>query len=292
MPDQLEKNVLKSEFSTALYQAEGILFDRWENNQQESIQSASALRKDRVQFFFCLEGLTKLHFGPYIRQIDEHTVTFLYNPLQDHVFNLELTPATRLFTLYIPLDKLHRLFSQDELPILHNENIQQKFYQDKAMNQALILTLSPLSKSQVNKSLEQTYYYAKLLELVSLYFSDKESDNNSCPFLNDENILKKIKIAKEILINNLQNPPTIPELAQQAGIAEYQLKSGFKEIYGNTIYGYVLARKMDHARRLMDTSSPHVNEVAYDLGYSNPSHFIAAFKKHFGVTPKKYLMKK
>lgn len=292
MPDQLEKYIHKGEKVTTLYQEEGILFDRWENFSIDPSLSPSALRKDRVQFFFCLEGLTRLHFGPYIRQIEEHTVTFLYNPLQDHAFNIELTTGTRLFTLYIPLDKLHRLFSQDELPILHNENIQQKFYQDKAMNQSLILTLSPLSKSQVNKSLEQTYYYAKLLELVSLYFSDKESGHTSCPFLNDENILKKIKVAKEILINNLQHPPTIPELAHQVGIPEYQLKSGFKEIYGNTVYGYVLARKMDHARRLMDTTSPHVNEVAYELGYSNPSHFIAAFKKQFGVTPKKYLMKK
>lgn len=275
-----------------LYQSEGILFERWENTTDQSETVASSLRKERVQFFFNLEGLSRLHFGPYIRAVEEQTATFLYNPLQDHSFNLELTAGTRLFTLYIPLDKLHRLFSQDELPILHNENIQQKFYQDKAMNQSLILTLSPLSKSQVNKSLEHTYYYAKLLELVSLYFTDKESDNSSCPFLNDENILKKIKDAKEILINNLRHPPTIPELAQQAGIPEYQLKSGFKEIYGNTIYGYVLARKMEQARRMMDTTSPHVNEVAYELGYSNPSHFIAAFKKQFGVTPKKYLMKK
>ncbi len=276
----------------SLYQSEGILFERWENSTDQSEIVASSLRKDRVQFFFNLEGLSRLHFGPYIRGVEEQSATFLYNPLQDHSFNLELTAGTRLFTLYIPLDKLHRLFSQDELPILHNENIQQKFYQDKAMNQSLILTLSPLSKSQVNKSLEQTYYYAKLLELVSLYFSDIESGNTTCPFLNDENILKKIKVAKEILISNLQHPPTIPELAHQVGIPEYQLKSGFKEIYGNTVYGYVLARKMDHARRLMDTTSPHVNEVAYELGYSNPSHFIAAFKKQFGVTPKKYLMKK
>jgi len=31
-----------------------------------------------------------------------------------------------------------------------------------------------------------------------------------------------------------------------------------------------------------------VNEVAFDIGYTNPSHFIAAFKKKFGTTPRKY----
>ncbi|HNR06292.1 MAG TPA: AraC family transcriptional regulator [Saprospiraceae bacterium] len=292
MPDLTEKNTVKSENQTSLFQDEGVFFDRWENHSDQAVSVPSFLRKDRVHFYFGLEGHPRLHFGPYIRQIDEHSVTFLYNPLQDHAYVLELKPGVQLYTLFISLDKLHRLFSQDELPILHSEQIQQKFYQDKPMSQAILLTLSALARVQLNKSLEHTFYYAKLLELVSLYFSDKESDNSSCPFLNDVNVLKKIKDAKEILIRDLKNPPTIENLAQQVSIPEYQLKSGFKEIYGNTVYGYLLARKMEQARRLMDSSSPHVNEVAYALGYSNPSHFIAAFKKHFGVTPKKYLMGK
>jgi AraC-like DNA-binding protein len=43
---------------------------------------------------------------------------------------------------------------------------------------------------------------------------------------------------------------------------------------------------------LLDSAKLQVNEVAYQIGYNNPSHFIAAFKKKFGVTPKKYLMGK
>ena len=38
------------------------------------------------------------------------------------------------------------------------------------------------------------------------------------------------------------------------------------------------------------TKKYKVNEVATQIGYTNPSHFIAAFRKKFGVTPKKYLM--
>jgi len=74
---------------------------------------------------------------------------------------------------------------------------------------------------------------------------------------------------------------------------EYQLKAGFKEIYGNSVFGlFCWIHKLDHARVLLDTKKYQVNEVAYQLGYTNPSHFIAAFKKKFGVTPKKYLMAK
>ena len=102
--------------------------------------------------------------------------------------------------------------------------------------------------------------------------------------------MRKIKNAKEHLLKNIDAPPRLKELAKLAGLNEYQLKAGFKEIYGNTVFGYLLDHKLDNARVLLDSKKYHVAEVAYQIGYTNPSHFIAAFRKKFGVTPKKYLM--
>jgi AraC-like DNA-binding protein len=47
---------------------------------------------------------------------------------------------------------------------------------------------------------------------------------------------------------------------------------------------------MDYARKLLDSGTYNVNEVGLKIGYSTGSHFIAAFKKKFATTPKKYLM--
>jgi AraC-like DNA-binding protein len=46
---------------------------------------------------------------------------------------------------------------------------------------------------------------------------------------------------------------------------------------------------MEEARRLLETNTLNVNEVGLKVGYSTSSHFIAAFKKKFGITPKKYI---
>jgi len=51
-----------------------------------------------------------------------------------------------------------------------------------------------------------------------------------------------------------------------------------------------ISKLMDYARQLLDSGSYNVNEVGLKIGYSTGSHFIAAFKKKFGTTPKKYLM--
>jgi len=47
---------------------------------------------------------------------------------------------------------------------------------------------------------------------------------------------------------------------------------------------------MEFARKLLETGSHNVNEVGLKVGYSTASHFIAAFKKKYGTTPKKYVM--
>jgi AraC-like DNA-binding protein len=46
---------------------------------------------------------------------------------------------------------------------------------------------------------------------------------------------------------------------------------------------------MEYARQLLDNGQNNVNEVGLKVGYSTASHFISAFKKKYGTTPKKYL---
>jgi AraC-like DNA-binding protein len=46
--------------------------------------------------------------------------------------------------------------------------------------------------------------------------------------------------------------------------------------------------KLNNARRMLEHGIDSVNDVAFKIGYTNPSHFIAAFKKRFGITPRKY----
>ena len=88
----------------------------------------------------------------------------------------------------------------------------------------------------------------------------------------------------------MTDPPSLQALADEIGLSLKKLKEGFKQLYGNTVYQFVLDHKMNHARQLLVTGSHNVNEVALELGYSNSSHFIDAFKKKFGTTPKKYLL--
>jgi AraC-like DNA-binding protein len=102
-------------------------------------------------------------------------------------------------------------------------------------------------------------------------------------------ILKKIKRAKEIIIERMSEPPTLNNLSNEVDISLKNLKEGFKKVYGNTVFGYLYEHKMNVASQLLTSKNYNVNEVALHLGYSTSSHFINAFKNKFGTTPKKYL---
>ena len=129
-----------------------------------------------------------------------------------------------------------------------------------------------------------------LIVLFSLLFYQIEDTNEKCPFIMSDDNFKKIKHAKEIIIKEFYDPPKLSELSESIGLSLRKLKTGFKEIYGKPVFQYLLEYKMELAQKLLLDGAYNVNEVSLKLGYSTASHFISAFKKKYGVTPKSYIL--
>ena len=274
-----------------LFEQDDFWLQSSENKEETAASIPAEVKKNIIHFYFCLEGSAVFEFGPhYSREIQKQQNYFFYNPEKELPFMLNLSTGSKMVFLSIALESLHKLFVHEALPFLKGENANRKFYDEREIPANLYVVLNQLFTVQISELSEKLYYQAKAMELLSLYFSTKKPNTESCPFLNDQETVRKIKHAKEHLLKNLESPPSLKELAKFAGLNEYQLKMGFKEIYGNTVYGYLLDHKLDHSRALLDSHKFQVNEVAYEIGYTNPSHFIAAFRKKFGITPKKYLM--
>lgn len=279
--------------STILFEKDDLALGTMENQTDQPVSIPARVSKNVIHFYFCLTGKATFQFGPhYSREIQKLFNYFFYNPENDLPFTLTLAEHSKVITLSISLQSLHKLFVEDALPILKPENINRKFYDEREIPPHLQIVLNQIFNVNLSPSASKLYYHSKALELLSLYFSSKKPDRESCPFLNDEDTVRKIKHAKEHLLKHMDHPPSLKELSKIAGLNDYQLKVGFKEIYGNTVFGFLLDHRMDQSRVLLDTGKYQVNEVAYQIGYTNPSHFIAAFKKKFGITPKKYLMNK
>jgi len=248
-----------------------------------------------IQFHFCSKGSADFVFnqGTYTLNINEHTSLLLYNPQRDLPIHLEMKPHSWLVSLVISIKKFHSLFSEDAnyVTFLTDDNRDKKYYKDGKISPSMAVVLNQLMSFNLNNSIKSLYFKGKAYELLSLFFNRSEdADIEQCPFLVDEVNVAKLKKAKAIIIANMSEPPTLQELADTIGLSLKKLKEGFKQIYGDTVYSFLFDYKMEVARKLLESGDHNVNEVGLKVGYSTSSHFIAAFKKKFGTTPKKYIM--
>ncbi|NND76623.1 MAG: helix-turn-helix transcriptional regulator [Flavobacteriales bacterium] len=111
---------------------------------------------------------------------------------------------------------------------------------------------------------------------------------DKCPVRLDLEAEAALREAHHKIISNLHVIPDTQAIALAVKLPENVLSEGFKHVYGLSIYKYYLDYKMEKAIALLGSGKKLVKEVAFELGYQSPSHFIAAFKKKYGMTPKKY----
>jgi len=288
------KNIAKGTFESFKVE-DGLILLKSANTSTSQLNYQYSISKDYIQFHFCLKGFANFLYNEdaYIFSVQHENSILLYNPDKELPINLVLEQESQVLSILISIKKFHGLFSKeaDQISFLNNENVGNKLYKEKKIGPMIAIVLNQMFQQSMDSTMYTLYLRGKVFELMSLYFSkDKEMDVEQCPFLADDNNIKKIKLAKEIMISRMIEPPTLTELSNEVDISLKKLKQGFKQVYGSSVYSFLLDYKMQTSKRLLSSGSYNVNEVALKVGYSTATHFINAFKKKFGTTPKKYLM--
>jgi AraC-like DNA-binding protein len=102
---------------------------------------------------------------------------------------------------------------------------------------------------------------------------------------------EKIHLARDMLVSDLESPPSLDQLAAWAGLNATKLKRGFRYLFGTSVFDYFRNYRLETARRILEKDQVTVTEAAMTVGYSNIGHFCAAFKKQFGASPGHWLRK-
>jgi AraC-like DNA-binding protein len=97
--------------------------------------------------------------------------------------------------------------------------------------------------------------------------------------------------AKNILLQNIQNTPTIKQLARKCATNEFKLKNYFKKVFQTTIYTYIQKIKMEKANLLLRDKCLNIGEISQKVGYKHQGNFSALFYKTYGIYPKDLLKK-
>ncbi|KAM3096813.1 helix-turn-helix transcriptional regulator [Phormidesmis sp. 146-12] len=196
--------------------------------------------------------------------------------------------------IHLELEQFRTLIG-DQIESLPPE-IQQMLDGDEAIPFSPVHTITPAMQLALQQMLgcpyqgmvKQMYLESKSIEVLALWIdqacsSDASIARSTVPRSKD---IDQIHHAKEILLQQLDNPPSLLALARQVGLNDCSLKRGFKQVFGTTIFGYLHQHRMEQARSLLLDRQWSVTEVARKVGYRNLCAFSTAFRKTFGVSPK------
>ncbi|MEM7796051.1 MAG: AraC family transcriptional regulator [Cyanobacteria bacterium P01_C01_bin.118] len=131
------------------------------------------------------------------------------------------------------------------------------------------------------------YLEGKALELIALHISQVLS--GSPQHTNPAKDMERIYAARDILLQNTAEPPSLTELAQRVDLTEIRLTRGFRQVFNTSVFNYLRNYRMERARQLLQTGSPNIQAVARSVGYASFSSFTKAFKKKFKVPPSSYI---
>jgi transcriptional regulator GlxA family with amidase domain len=128
--------------------------------------------------------------------------------------------------------------------------------------------------------------------LASKYFAidiDRESQNVFAMFRGQKNHTDAaIKKAQEYIENNTQEKITTDELADMAATGRRSFERRFKLATNNSVSEYIHRVKIEAAKRQFENSRKNINEIMFDIGYTDTKAFRAMFKKITGLTPVEY----
>jgi len=263
----------------------------------ESTRFEVGVSSDRpiLKFHFTLEGgysYESLTSDETSIHIPESYCNMYYLPILDGK-DIFLNEKSKIFEIYVAHDYLqHLLRSELKKPFvkLHNaiSNLKPFMLWEKSR------PISPLLIGKVNEILQcpytgqvrHRYLESKLTALLIDFLLGKHISKvlESNVKIPDADYLTLVRVEAYIR-KNLKRPLNIINLAELAGFNATKLKRDFKKVYGTTIYKYITGLRMEEAKKKIVEDNISIAEAAYEVGYSNPQHFTAAFKRTMGYLP-------
>lgn len=252
-----------------------------------------------IDFSFCLAGSSRHKYrgigGKGVFEFVPKPGMMVISSLSNVAGSMELSSGKTMTCVGLKIDPA-LLFSYLEPDMDRVNKAIKSLLHDQGKNRLIPCRMSPemqrtawqIINSPFKGNAGKLFHESRALELLSQQIEAiclgkvelYEKKNNL-----SKTDLDHIYTARDILLKDLQNPPTIAKLARLAGINEFKLKKGFKQTFNTTIFSYLQKIKMKKAEEMIRDMDITITEIASEIGYCNVSHFIAAYRKEFGINP-------
>lgn len=143
--------------------------------------------------------------------------------------------------------------------------------------------------------LVEKYAGREMAILSSKIFEIDIERNSQSPFIifrgQKDHSDDSIREAQEFIEHNFPEKITVEQLAEAFSLGRRNLERRFKKATGNTVVEYIQRVKIEAAKKSFETSRKNINEVMYDVGYSDTKAFRTVFRRITGMSPTNYRTK-
>jgi AraC-like DNA-binding protein len=136
--------------------------------------------------------------------------------------------------------------------------------------------------------MQPLYGQAKAIELMCLLLERIKSDRGAVPRIGAtarHRRESRLRDARELLAQQYAEPITLERICRQVGLNRMALTSGFRQLFGMSVYDCLQKERMERAFELLQDEVHTIAQVAEAVGYAHSCNFSTAFRGHFGCTP-------
>ena len=298
-----KRNIQKEGHQGIVYEMltqDGISLGYYNVTSQQKGQVVINNRKSFIQCSYTISGKKQYSINggkKKLASFNDHEYNYLFFNEQEIYLDwepeerleiFELGISTELFLQYLPVT--HPFYSAFEKSAGNNTaSPMSKF--NMPLTQSFSDILYQIIRCPLEGRYKELFIKSKTIELLAFQLEQYEHISGHSKNTEQGKGLKKADIdrmhhAHSIIMANLDSPCSLIDLAHQVGTNEAYLKKHFKEVFGNTVFGYLQNVKMGKAREMLADGKTVANVADY-VGYKYPVHFARAFKKHFGYPPNK-----
>lgn len=288
----LEFKFGKAEFNEMHFDGIMLGFGSMGVYQRLHIESKDFLH--RIGMHFMLKGEVTANINGIGKNIrtSSHQHNIFYNPETEESLEVEPQAEMKIFGLSFMSDKFIQIAANNG-PILDKmaERVESRkpVYYSKGyhITPRMQQVIDEVRNCHFTGGLKKLFLQSKSIELLALQCEQIETEARNRREVQkisrtDE---ERIYHARDLLLAHAQEPLSLMELARKAGINEFKLKSGFKKVFDNTVFGYLSDYRLDQAKQMMREGTHSFTDIADELGYSSLQHFSNAFRKKFGQSP-------
>ncbi|WP_166424261.1 AraC family transcriptional regulator [Paraglaciecola sp. 20A4] len=202
------------------------------------------------------------------------------------VHNYEISPKAKSWYLIQFMPKILDLAQFQSVKPLFNRGVHLR------MNKENITIVQQQSKWLLDCFNQQprSEKSLALLSLLLLWIADQAQNveqNNDHTLRHSQGFARLMPVINLFKHDEYVNL-SVTEAAKKCHLSTSHFSRLFKSVFRHTYANYILQHKLHHGARMLSQSKFSVTQISYEMEFSSPSHFIAHFKKYYGVTPYQY----